>query len=83
MEDLLIEIRQLVKKQSAEIRDLRNTVRSFQLQEMDVEAAAAHLGCTAKTIYNHVNLGKIKGFKKGKFLYFTREELDAYLNGRG
>ncbi len=79
MEALLLEIKQMVQNQSKEIRDLKNTVRAFQLKELDATAAAAHLGCTVKTIYNLVNLGKVKSFKKGKFLYFTRSELDRYL----
>lgn len=33
-----------------------------------------------RAFYNHMKEGKIKGVKRGKYWYFTEEEVKAYLS---
>jgi excisionase family DNA binding protein len=56
---------------------------SFQQKEtkkyLSVEEAAKYLNVSTSTIYRKVQDREIPHLKKGKYLYFRPEELDAYL----
>lgn len=51
--------------------------REEQTPWLDVQAAAEHLACTPRRIYNLVSEGRLRGARDGRRLLFRVEWLDA------
>ncbi len=70
----------------SELRDLRAELRTSQRRLLPVEAAAAYLGISPKTIRNGLGPRAVKPFPikpvrlAGRVL-FRREDLDSYIDG--
>lgn len=73
------ELKALVTNQGKEITKLSATIKAYRKTELDIKEAACFLGVKVKTVHNLVSMGKLCGFKKGKFRYFEVEELEEYL----
>jgi predicted DNA-binding transcriptional regulator AlpA len=72
----------------SEIRQLRAELRTTQRRLLPVEAAAAYLGISPKTIRNGLGPKATKPFpikpvKVSGRVLFKKESLDAYIDGLG
>lgn len=49
-----------------------------------VEDLTSKLKLSRRTIYNYLSRGELKGIKKGKYWYFTLDDINSFMNsGRG
>lgn len=83
LEDLPEAVYQLTN----EIRDLRTLITENKDQSnqaskkkyLSIREAAEFLGLSVPTIYSKVSKRELPFIKRGKFLYFTSADLEAYL----
>ncbi|WP_130855555.1 helix-turn-helix domain-containing protein [Olivibacter jilunii] len=80
-EELYDGIRALNRKLDILTEIVKNIQRSECADDepMDVEAAARFLKIAVRTVYDKVYKKQLPFYKKGKHLYFYKEELDAYI----
>ena len=50
---------------------------------LDVESAATYMACKPARVYDLVSQGRLEAGRDGRRLVFHRDDLDAYLRGRG
>ncbi len=74
----LVEVKQLLKQQSEEIRELRGVESD---RRMFLEEAAEYLGIAKPTLYLYLSKKKIKHSKTGNKVIFWKSDLDNYIKG--
>ena len=52
-----------------------------KLEYYTVADLMSELQLSRRTIYNYISSGQLKGIKKGKYWYFTTEDIKAFMNG--
>ncbi len=77
MEELALVLKKLGKME-AQMNELSNIIKADRKTELNVKEAAAFLGVAPKTVHNYLASRRLFGFKRGKFRYFYKSELEVF-----
>lgn len=66
----------------ARLERIERTLRIGLSRVMDAQACADYLGITLQRVYNMTSCCEIPHYKRGKSVYFSKEEIDRWLLGR-
>lgn len=66
----------------ARLERIERTLRIGLSRVMDAESCADYLGVTVQSVYRMTSGCEIPHYKRGKSVYFSKEEIDRWLLGR-
>lgn len=74
------EVRQLFREELEKVlSNQQPTSQEKAKQFFKLKEACQYLGISTSTMYKHTSKGKIPHSKRGKFIYFDKAELDAWV----